>query len=98
MHIEVVAYVVLILALGIGIGYAAFQYRAQQRLRSAEATAQKLVLEAQAKEKEILLEAKDEALRLRSDGSSNLWSSMSDICYAIARCAIDVFASLYIPY
>jgi hypothetical protein len=40
----------------------------------------------------------DEALRLRSNGGSNLWSSMPDVCYAIARCAIDVFASLYIPY
>jgi hypothetical protein len=40
----------------------------------------------------------DEALSLRSDGSSNLWSSMSDVRYTIARGAIDIFTSLFIPY
>ena len=61
-----VAIAIVMLVVGIGIGYAVYMILAQQRVRSAEATAQKLVLEAQAKEKEILLEAKDEALRLRT--------------------------------
>ncbi len=53
------------LVVGAVIGYAIYAFLAQQRLRSAESTAQKLVLEAQAKEKEILLDAKDEALKIR---------------------------------
>jgi hypothetical protein len=40
----------------------------------------------------------DESLRLRCNGGSNLWSSMPDVCYPIARGAVDIFASIYIPY
>jgi ribonuclease Y len=79
MSIEMAVVSLVILAVGIGIGYAAFQYRAQQRLRSAEATAQKLLLEAQAKEKEILLEAKDEALRLRNSAEAENKERRADI-------------------
>ena len=66
MNTGMVLAVIVALILGGGIGYTVFVMVAHQRLRSAEATSQKMVLEAQAKEKEILLEAKDEALRLRT--------------------------------
>jgi len=58
--------VLVALLVGAGIGYVIYTILAQQRVRSAESTAQKLVLEAQAKEKEILLDAKDEALKIRN--------------------------------
>src|ERR1051326_5411782 len=39
----------------------------------------------------------DEALRLLRDSSSNLWPSMSNIRYAMARSAVDIFAAFSIP-
>ncbi len=64
--ISTVVVAIVCVLLGLVIGYFLYTVVAQQRVRSAEATAQKLVLEAQTKEKEILLEAKDEALKLRN--------------------------------
>src|ERR671938_1904432 len=66
MDVSVVAAIVLALIVGVLIVCALYMLVAHQRIRSAGATAQKLLLEAQAKEKEILLEAKDEAIRLRN--------------------------------
>src|SRR5919198_35550 len=66
MDATVVAAVVIAFIVGSLIGCALYMVVAHQRIRSASATAQKLLLEAQAKEKEILLEAKDEAIRLRN--------------------------------
>ncbi len=62
----IIVAIVVALIVGAAIGYAIYAILAQQRVRSAEGTAQKLVLEAQAKEKEILLDAKDEALKMRN--------------------------------
>src|SRR5215469_8582164 len=39
----------------------------------------------------------DEALRLCRDGSGNLWPSMPNIRYAIARRAVDILAPLSVP-
>jgi len=66
MNVETIIVVIVALIVGAAIGYAIYAILAQQRVRSAEGTAQKLVLEAQAKEKEILLDAKDEALKMRN--------------------------------
>jgi len=66
MNAETIIVVIVALIVGAAIGYAIYAILAQQRVRSAEGTAQKLVLEAQAKEKEILLDAKDEALKMRN--------------------------------
>ena len=66
MNASVVAAVVLALIVGSLIGCALYMMVARERIRSDSATAQKLLLAAQAKEKEILLEAKEEAIRLRN--------------------------------
>jgi len=66
MNAETIIVVIVALIVGAAIGYAIYAILAQQRVRSAQGTAQKLVLEAQAKEKEILLDAKDEALKMRN--------------------------------
>src|SRR5919197_3781652 len=66
MDASAVAAVVIAFIVGSLIGCALYMMVAHQRIRSASATAQKLLLEAQKKEKEILLEAKDEAIRLRN--------------------------------
>ena len=66
MNAESIIVVIVALIVGAAIGYAIYAILAQQRVRSAQGTAQKLVLEAQAKEKEILLDAKDEALKMRN--------------------------------
>src|SRR5260370_23695347 len=40
----------------------------------------------------------DETLCLCCNRSSNLWSSMTNVCYSVSRSAVDVFASINIPY
>ncbi|NOZ07156.1 MAG: ribonuclease Y [Chloroflexi bacterium] len=52
------------------LGYFLFFYRAQTKIRSAGETAQHILEEAQGKAKEILLEAGDEALRIRKEAES----------------------------
>ncbi len=52
---------------GFAIGYLAKQYLGAGRLRSAEARAAKLLGEAQTKEKEVILGAQEEALRIRHE-------------------------------
>lgn len=50
---------------GFAIGYLAKQYLGASRLRSAEAKANRLLADAQAKQKEVILQAQEEALRIR---------------------------------
>jgi ribonuclease Y len=54
------------LAVGFGAGYALRQRSSIDPVKAAEAAAEKLLAEAAAKEKEILLQAKDEAIRIRT--------------------------------
>ncbi len=79
MGIVPIVVAVVALVVGVGIGYVVYQTLARQRVRSAETTAQKLVLEAQAKEKEILLDAKDEALRIRNTAEAENKERRSDL-------------------
>ncbi len=67
------------LAVGVGGGYTLSVFLARQRVRSAETTAQKMILEAQAKEKEILLDAKDAALKVRNDAESDAREQRADV-------------------
>jgi len=52
------------------LGYFLFYYRAQTKIRSARETAQHILEEAQGKAKETLLEAGDEALRIRKEAEA----------------------------
>ncbi len=57
---------VLALAVGALIGFVVWNRREKARLAAASADAERIVSEAQAKEKELLLEAKEEAIRIRT--------------------------------
>jgi ribonuclease Y len=54
------------LAVGFGAGYALRQRSSIDPVKAAESAAEKLLAEAAAKEKEILLQAKDEAIQIRT--------------------------------
>ncbi|MDB5073978.1 MAG: binding metal dependent phosphohydrolase [Chloroflexi bacterium] len=69
MIIAVIAAVVALFA-GLAIGYVIYYYLPRARLHSAEDRAEKVLLEAEAKGKEILLVAKDEALSIRAEGEA----------------------------
>jgi len=56
----------LLLILGIGIGYLTRQIQANQQLRNTQNEAKKLLTEAIAKHEEVLLEARDEAVKVRA--------------------------------
>jgi ribonuclease Y len=61
---------VVALIAGLAIGYVVYYYIPRARLHSAEDRAEKVLLEAEGKGKEILLVAKDEALALRTDAEA----------------------------
>ena len=61
---------VLALAFGALIGQALRSKRNEGALESAAADAERIIAEAQTKEKELLLEAKEEAIRLRAQAEN----------------------------
>ncbi len=61
---------VIALSLGVILGYLLNRYLSQARLESAEAKAKRLMAEAQTKSKELLLAAKDEALKFRDQAEA----------------------------
>ncbi len=67
MIIAVLIAAVAALLVGFAAGYVLYHQVPRTRLRSAEDRAEKVLLEAQAKGKEILLVAKDEVLALRAE-------------------------------
>ena len=69
----------IVLVVGVGVGYAVALFLAQQRMRSSANMAQKMMLEAQAKEKEILLEAKDQALKIRNTAEAENREQRADL-------------------
>jgi len=69
----------VVLVVGVGVGYAVALFLAQQRMRSSASMAQKMMLEAQAKEKEILLEAKDQALKIRNTAEAENREQRADL-------------------
>ncbi len=69
----------VVLVAGVGVGYAVALFLAQQRMRSSASMAQKMMLEAQAKEKEILLEAKDQALKIRNTAEAENREQRADL-------------------
>jgi len=69
----------VVLVVGVGVGYAIALFLAQQRMRSSANMAQKMMLEAQAKEKEILLEAKDQALTIRNAAEAENREQRADL-------------------
>jgi ribonuclease Y len=68
MVIVVTAVVALIV--GLAIGYVYYFYLPRARMHGVESRAEKVLLEAEAKQKEILLVAKDEAMALRTEAEA----------------------------
>jgi len=62
-----------------GLGYITRQIFATSGLKSAEANAQKILAEAKARQKELILEAKDEALKLRQAVDAENREKRSDL-------------------
>jgi ribonuclease Y len=69
MVIAVVAALVTLIV-GFFVGYIVYYYLPRARLHGVESRAEKVLLEAEAKQKEILLVAKDEAMALRSEAEA----------------------------
>ena len=69
MVIAVVAALVTLIV-GFFAGYVVYYYLPRARLHGVESRAEKVLLEAEAKQKEILLVAKDEAMALRSEAEA----------------------------
>jgi ribonuclease Y len=70
MIVAVVITAVVALIVGLAIGYMVYYSIPRSKVRSAEDRAEKVLLEAQAKGKEILLVAKDEAQALRTEAEA----------------------------
>ena len=67
MVIVIVIAAVVALIVGFAIGYVYYFYLPRARMHGVESRAEKVLLEAEAKQKEILLVAKDEAMALRAE-------------------------------
>lgn len=65
-YLLLIAGIILALAIGFGIGFALRQRSDKNVAEAARLQAEKLLAEATARQKELLLEAKDEALQLRN--------------------------------
>jgi len=67
MSTAIVVIIVMVIALPVGalIGLALYQRREKSKLAGTAADAERLLAEAQTREKELLLEAKEEAIRIR---------------------------------
>ncbi|MEA2432628.1 MAG: ribonucrease [Actinomycetota bacterium] len=80
---EIVIGLILGLAVGTGVGYVVRKSMAQKEVDSAENRAKTVVLEAQrdaeAAKREALVEAKDEAFRLRQEAESDLKTRRGEI-------------------
>ncbi len=68
--IVVVLIIGITLPVGALIGLALYRRREQSKLAGAEANADRLLSEAQTKEKELLLEAKEESIRIRNQAEN----------------------------
>jgi ribonuclease Y len=70
---------VIAAAVGVGIGYAARRVLAASRVKHAESYADRIVGEARAKQKEIVLEGKDEALKLQRAAEEEAREKRADL-------------------
>lgn len=70
---------IVALGAGCGIGLYARQVVSSSRIRSDEERVAKLVREAETKQKEILLEAKDEAIRTKTAAESDIQARRNDL-------------------
>ena len=66
-------------ALGVAAGYFLRNYRANRELRGREAEADKVVERARAREREIELSARDEALKIRGDAEAEVSRRRSEL-------------------
>jgi ribonuclease Y len=67
------------LVIGIGIGYLARRYLAATAVRHAESYAERIVAEARAKQKEIVLEGKDQALQAQRAAEDEAREKRADL-------------------
>ena len=70
---------VIAVAVGIVIGYAARRLLAASRVKHAESYSDRVVAEARAKQKEIILEGKDEALKLQRAAENEAREKRADL-------------------
>jgi ribonucrease Y len=75
----VVVAALVALVVGLAIGYVARRYVAAGTVRHAEAYAERLVADARAKQKEIILEGKDEALKAQRAGEDEAREKRADL-------------------
>lgn len=73
------------IALGIVLGYLVKHYLAETKLRSTRAKAERLLEEAQTKYKEMILAARDEALRIRDEAEAEVRRKRVDLQKEEAR-------------
>ncbi|HEU0074951.1 MAG TPA: ribonuclease Y [Dehalococcoidia bacterium] len=81
MSTAIVVIIAMVIALPVGalIGLALYRRREQTKLAGAEADAERLLSEAQTKEKELLLEAKEEAIRIRTQAENEAKEMRQDV-------------------
>ena len=70
---------VIALSFGLILGYLLNRYLSQSRIESAEAEAKRLLTEAQTKSKELVLAAKDEALKFRDQAEAEAKKKRLDL-------------------
>jgi ribonuclease Y len=70
---------VIAIAVGFGIGFVARSVLASQTIRSAQDKAGRIVAEARAQQKELILQAKDEQVRLAREAEEDARSRRSDL-------------------
>jgi len=76
--------VILVVAIAVGgvafaFGYFYKEYRVKDAVKEAEISTSKLIAEAQAKHRELLLEAKDEAIRIRAAAEAEVRDRRADL-------------------
>jgi len=79
MLVFVIVAAIVGVLLGFVAGYVVYYYRPRTRLHNVESRAEKVLLEAEGKGKEILLVAKDEAMALRSEAEADNRERRADV-------------------
>jgi len=79
MPVIVVAVAAIAAVVGVGIGYVARRYVSASAVRHAETYAERIVSEARAKQKEIILEGKDDALKIQRAAEEEAREKRADL-------------------
>jgi ribonuclease Y len=83
MNFDIIALFIIICivlgAMAFAFGYFFHQYRAREEVKSAEMDAEKILSEAKTREREMLLEAKDAAIKIRAQAEAEIRERRSDL-------------------